>query len=84
MLLTYTHLATEAAPATVQRYVFQVEVFRYISPTTAEATPEPLKMVAVVDVPVIPVPEYHLPPAVPVCPGLPSAPLMHVLVEDCK
>ena len=40
----------------------------YMSPTTAEAMPLPLKMVAVVEVPVIAVPLYHLPPAVPVVP----------------
>ena len=34
-------------------------VFRYISPTWAFATPELENAVAVVEVPVIPVPEYH-------------------------
>jgi hypothetical protein len=39
-----------------------------MSPTTAEETPDPENTVAVVEVPVIPVPVYHLPPAVPVPP----------------
>jgi hypothetical protein len=47
-----------------------VDVLRYISPTWASVTPEPEKVVAVVLVPVMPVPEYHwaLEPASPVAP----------------
>ena len=44
-----------------------VLVFRYISPTCAFDTPDPEKDVAVVEVPVIPVPEYHC-ALYPVCP----------------
>ena len=67
ILPTYTHLAEAAAPPTVRRYVFMVLVFRYISPTWAFDTPEPENAVAVVEVPVIPVPEYHC-ALNPVCP----------------
>ena len=47
-----------------------VEVLRYMSPTWARVTPDPEKEVAVVLVPVIPVPEYHcaLVPDSPVAP----------------
>ena len=47
-----------------------VSVLRYISPTFAAVMPESEKMVAVVEVPVILVPEYHcaLLPAAPVAP----------------
>ena len=43
-------------------------MFRYISPTLAEVIPDPEKIVAVVDVPVILLPEYH-------CELLPEAPV---------
>ena len=43
-------------------------MFKYISPTTAAEIPLPEKAVAVVLVPVIFVPAYHLPPAVPAVP----------------
>ena len=36
-----------------------MDVFRYMSPTFALETPEPENTVAVVEVPVMPVPEYH-------------------------
>ena len=52
-----------------------VLVFRYISPTTAEDTPEFGNTVAVVLVPVMPVPEYHLLDA-------PVAPLMEVILPE--
>ena len=69
----YTHFAADGAPAVVHLYVLPVLVFRYISPTTAEDTPELGNVVAVVLVPVMPVPEYHLL-------EVPEAPLMDVLL----
>ena len=59
MFPEYTHFAADAAPATVHLYVSPVDVFKYMSFTLALATPELEKMVAVVEVPVIPVPLYH-------------------------
>ena len=71
MFPSYTHLAFCALPATVHLYVLPVDVLRYISFTRAFATPDPVNAVAVVDVPVIPVPEYHCDPVVPVAPVAP-------------
>ena len=48
--------------------MFPVDVFKYISPTTADVIPELENAVGVVDVPVIAVPEYHTEPRVPPVP----------------
>ena len=86
MFATNTHLAAEGAPAVAQRYVLLYEalvvsVFRYMSPTTAEETPESLNIVAVVLVPVMPDPEYHL-LAAPVAPLIDTLFPANTVVDD--
>ena len=59
ILPTYAHFAVVAFPAVVHLYTAPVLVFKYISFTSAEVTPEPLNTVPSAFVPVMAVPENH-------------------------